>query len=478
MLTREALDNALPLAEVLDQRGLILRPVENTALDRLVGATRADDNFNYGQAGNFTPDTDSMEFIANKVDDALGMSPHDFAMDADLALAIPAVRAHISFAKTVVAPSVADLVERVKKSLVELTPSSLLGMEVIVWNPASPLLNNAFVNIARQFEEVPYDVPAMNIQLPTLPVSEIVELMKTGTASVDDDIATWAAGKGESFFINIWENVFQMKPAELNDRIPVKFSNFIDDREIGADNAIAIFLLARRLFDAPPEGTEMNLQAFNNSMAEFRNQAGARICRELDELERLMKSKGVIRAVMDNKTVVNGPVYKEWLEAGGSNEILFGNMLNSNPVFSAELLNEQGDGLKLAWQKHAALTAAVESNRQFARVKELMARHFRAQMRDVTEGEEATLANREAVVRLFDEELEKIRASELDDLWSLTLRIVCRSRFFRTDAERILTDIEEIARKNPGIDEREAAGVAALKYISFWVASQFKVIAV
>ena len=42
MLTREAIQSALPLTEALDERDIFLTPVENTPLASLVRATRSD----------------------------------------------------------------------------------------------------------------------------------------------------------------------------------------------------------------------------------------------------------------------------------------------------------------------------------------------------------------------------------------------------------------------------------------------------
>jgi hypothetical protein len=76
------------------------------------------------------------------------------------------------------------------------------------------------------------------------------------------------------------------------------------------------------------------------------------------------------------------------------------------------------------------------------------------------------------------EELSEVSEIDMKDLWSVSLKLVCRSRFDHTQAERILSGIEEVKRDNPSIDVREAAAVSMIKYVAYWVSSQLKLIPV
>lgn len=481
MLSNEALNSALPLTSVLDAAGFKLTPIPGTPLERLVQATRSDDNFNIATdvAGvtEYQPSLSDIEYIANCKDDVLQVSPHDTVMDDVTEIGIAAVREHMVFARTVVAPAVQNLVENVAETLNAITPSSLLGMEVVVWEPAAPLQNNALENMVRRFENTPFDSPSMAMRCPSITVAEMIELMKTGSNSMDKDIEAWAASKGESFFINIWENVFQIKQAELNERVPVTFRDFTENRESGPDNALAIFLLSRRLLDDPLPETTMDMKMYSNMMADYRNQAGARVCRALDELENIGKSQLLVRSVNGPVTTVYSFVYRKWIEAGGSNEILFGNLLESPFSSTVEMLNAKAESLKAKWARHAALTATVEANRKFVRTKEALLDHFIKQMREVDEGgiEAGSLGNREIVIRKFRELLDDVTDDELKDLWTVSLKLVCRSRFARTDAERILAGIEQVKRDHPELDVREAAAMSVLKYVAYWLTAQYKV---
>lgn len=478
MLSIDALNSALPLTEAMDAKGLKIVPIPGTPLEKLVQATRSDDNFNMiCDDGSVMPSLSDIEYIANAKDEVFGGSPHDMAFDNIVDPAVVAVQEHLNFARNVVKPAVQELVEGTAAYLEGKTVSALLGMEVVTYTPPAPVLNNGLDNLVRQFGEVSFDVPMLDMRCPTLPVSEIVELMKTGSASLDRDIENWVATLGESCIINVWENVFQQKQAELNDRTVVSFRDFTEDKTCGVDNALIIFLLARNLVDNVLPDTEMEHRAYENLMADFRNQAGARLCRAIDELEKISKTQTIVRSVAGSVTTVYSFTYDKWLKEGGSNEILFGNMLTTPSVVTADNLNARAEELKAKWTRHSSLTATMESNRRFLRTKEALVNAFEKQIREAGEGfiEEATLGNRETVIQRFRDMVEGIRAEEVTDLYGLALRLVCRARFAKTDAELILGGIERVKRENPDLDIREAAAISTREYVGYWVASQMKV---
>lgn len=476
MLSREALNAALPLTEALDSANLFVTAAEGTPLAALVAATRSDDNYVLENGrGDFTPDIESIEFIANTKDPVLGFSKHDQTLDEIAAELIKAVQGHIALAKTAVAPAVQELVEKTAETLAAMQPSSLLGMEVVVWNPPAPFTNASFESSVRRFEEQPFFEPALALNLPDQSLEQLRELIQTGTAGLDADVRDWLATKGNDFLMQVWEELFQQKQAELNDTRVRRFNEYFISKETGGDYALAVYLLARKLVEDPLPGTEMPLARYEELIVEFRNQAGLHLCRQLDDLDAMQRNKMLVRQIKGTVTVVNGPVYREWIEAGGQNEVLFGNVVDATPVFTLEQIAAKAAGLLAIWNKHCALTTAVEKNRRFLRTKQILEKHFREQLFAATEDDPAVTGNREMVLKLFRDQLEQVGEAELDDLYHLCLRLVCRSRFVQTDAERILSGIERAQKDNPELDVREAAAISVIDYIAYWVAAQLKV---
>ena len=480
MLTQDAMQASLALTEMLDANSMGLVPLPNTPLYALVEATRTDRNFNIAQEdGSVEPDVDSIEYIANCKDPVLGICQHDVVKDQITEVGSAAVRAHILQAKTIVAPAVQALVEKTISDINELGDiNSLLGMEVVMFEPPKPLLSNGLAVAVIKFDETPYDPPMLKMNLPTIPAEQIIQIMQSGSGSMDADIAEWAAAKGHTFFDMLWAEVFQQNPVSLNDTRARTFNQYTEHPDFAADYALAIFLIARKLSTEPLPDTAMSKNAHYNLMIEFRNQAGARLCRSINDIDRINKNKMLVRSSTSNKVVVNGQIYRDWIAAGGDNETLFGLTVSPSTMSSVAAINEKAPELKSKWQQFSIITQTAENNRRFDRIKSLLSRNFENQLRDATDAEELTPAMRGQILELFHNLLNTICVDDTKDMWKLCLKLVCRSRFVRTEAERILAGIERIKKNNPEATVAEAAAASVIDYIAYWLGSQMKVVAI
>ena len=242
---------------------------------------------------------------------------------------------------------------------------------------------------------------------------------------------------------------------------------------IDVNRLLAIHLIARNLFDNPPEGTSASLSTFNSIVAAIRDNAGTRLYFENQEYyDEIGKRKILIRSINGSKVTVNGEVYRTWINEGGENEILFGNSLMARPVMDVVTITEKKNEFINEWNRHCALISTAEANRKFVRMKEILLSSFRNQLIEDQDPE----LNREAILRIFQEKLQAIRESDLECLYTLSLRMICQSRFPQTDAEEILLGINRVAKENPKLELREAAAIAVIEYIATWIAQQMKVV--
>ena len=476
MLTESSFDASMPLASVLDAHNVLITPLEGSPLDEMVKASR------YGQShatdqpvADYTVGVHDILYLANQKDDVLNVCRHDAVSDQVIEMVSNAVRNHMTFAKNVVAPAIEHLVNDVTMSLQQYTPSTLLGMEVKTWRAPAPLLNTSFVDAVNKFDELPFDVPKLGMKLAEQSAAEILEIMKSGSGDLDQAITEWVAEKGDSFLIQVWNQFFRQIPYDLKDTQVITFKDLIYSETDGVDKAIAVYLIARKLVDSPLEGTEMNLTAFNSLIVEFRNQAALRLCRAVQQYDSKLKTKQLIISIEDRVTTVNEAIYRDWIEAGGENEVLFGNMLQSKPFVMLEDIAANAVALKEKWVSHAALISVVDRNRTFSRTKELLYKHFREDLYADTTSEDLNSLNKEIVMSKFNDELDRLKEDDISDIWTVCLKLICRSRFYKTEAERILSGIERIKKENPQIDIREAAAVSVIEYTSWWVSTQFTV---
>lgn len=479
MLSREALESALPLALKFDALNLKLEPVDQSPLAALVCAARSgnelmvvsgqpvDMGVGMGQQTVYEPDLGTMAYLAN-CPDANGVIEHDLVLDDVGQFVGESVLGHLNVARNVVGPLVLDLAERTMKSLEEINASALLGVEVVVCDAPIPLTNSMLESSFAKYETEPFMNLDLLMRLPDFTAAELREWMMTGTARLDSDIAEWLGGLGDTFLVTLWEKAFQGKVENYR-----TFQDLCNEPERGEDNLLAVHLLARRLCDDIPEGIEMNSNLFEQQMVDLRNQSGLRLGQAVERYKNNVKNGLLVKAIDSRCTVVYGDVFRAWIEQGGSIEVLYGNMLKAPGLVTVAQLNEQADALKLAWDQHSALVESVESTRKFQRTKEYFTAHFRAQLSE--DSDETTRQAEHEIFKRFEDVLLDLTEKDLLDPYDCALKLVCRSRFCTTSAEDILRGVQLAKKENPNLDMREAATVATIRYIATWVASMFKV---
>lgn len=473
MLSREALQAAYPLTEAFDASSTLVVPVPDSALAHLVSATRSDNlTMLAATDGELSCDVDFIATMANMADDKTGVNFHHSAMADFVPTAANAVKEHIRFARAVVAPLVDDLVTRVSGNLSKLTPSVLAGAEICADEPPAPLLNSALDGMVGKFLDTAIFEPPLRMNLPDQTLAQLRELMLTGSGSFDNDINLWLS-TGDSWLIELWESVFQQKPHEgLVERN--SFGRWVEDKACGVDHALAIFLLARKLFDKPLDGTEMSLRIFEELVANFRDQAAGRLARELDAIERRNKNGVLVTGFNRLKTSVNPDVYRQWIEAGGCNEVLFGNALQQFPYVLTDEINANAEKLTKAWSDHCLVMATHDKTDRFNRTKDYLLMAFRDQIADAMQEPETSLSNGAQLVDKFREALETVSDKDLECLYTLALKLICSVRFPEKAAFEILSGIQSNQTLNPNLEVREAAFAAIYEYILCFVGSMMR----
>lgn len=477
MLNRESLEAALPLAELMDRANLVVRPRDGSPLAELVAATRSDTKFALpveGKVGEVMPSIFDIEYIANTPNPATGVCEHDVALDALVELGVQGAQGYQQVIKNGVIPAVLELQANVAKAMQDMPVSALLGMEVKIYDLPLPIKSPAIEGLISKWLPTPLASPALRMRCPDVTMEELCDLMKTGAAGFDSEVTKWVATKGESWFLQLWEDIFQTK----NDRFD-KFNDAVGDRDEGLDRSLAIFLIARKLVDDPVEGTSMSLPALKSLASEYRNQAAGRIERAMDDWANVKKRDILVKRTDDKCVTVNEVVYRPWIMAGGSNELLFGSLAKRTGFITTQQIDAAAEDLKAAWMRLAASTKATERTQRFLQLKEMLYSEFRKSVNEYkgdADGADASAYEREKVLGLFRTELAKFNANNVDDLYAVCLKLICRSRFYKIECEGFIQTMMKVEQENPNISAREASTIAIIEYISTWVAGQFLVV--
>ena len=391
-----------------------------------------------------------------------------------------AVAQHLNFARSVVRPVISELVQAIQADIQALPVNVEMSLQLVVCDPPLPMLSPEFEDMIGGFGSVNYMPLDSYLSLAPLSATEILENMATGIKALDADVAQWASGKGDTFLTNVWESVFTAEPTQG------RFSSLVQDRSQNLDAAIVVFLLTRRLHNNPPEGTKMGLVPYNDLIAQMRNQAALRLHHGYEDYARNSRNKRLIERFDSTSVSVNGNVYRQWIEDGGKDAVIFGSLLSPRPAVYVPEINEGKTAFITGWEKHNLLLTTAERNKRGVRYREILKGRLMgvvganlqecfAHLRPGIPAD-TSMPEWQQFVKNADTFVNAVNDSDFNNLWMLCMHAVCRCAFYYTAAEAILGGVERAVEANPDIEVREAALLATAEYVVDYICDQIAVV--
>lgn len=470
MLSLKAIESAYVPAQNLDRKNISLTAGQGTPLGTLVSLTYLNHDPVKTEDGYFV-DTHQMAAITNEGDPIAGYSEHTASMDEYATFLAEKLSSHIFRARTVVAPFVDEYATRLSQalSLIEGNPDN--GIKIDTFRTPAPFLEPSLVESFMRSNDVQMRSLPLDMDLPELSDNEILVLMQTGAASVDAAVLEHFSTKKTGWLAQQWRNIYvrDLSGIVANGGLDA----YISGRQ-NVDTALFVFLTARRMWNAPIEGTNMPLDKFEELMCDYRDQAALRLCQEAAIIHREDKAGFLVRNIegsaLGRRIVVNEVPYKEWLKAGGTNEALMGNALRGHPYMTSADLLENRVILEQTWERHYGANKALFEQRTFLKMREAVMVEYDALVAETSE-DDFPLQERAVARALLLKLRNELGLADFDDLSALALRLICRSRFYNTDAEQILGGIARAKKSHPNIDTREAASISVRQYVGRWLAS-------
>ena len=470
---------ALPFADNLASKGKTLVAKPNTPLSELVRLSNA---------GIVQFKVDSVESLRNfgQVLEATTHSTTDNASQYGLELdgyindISKLVTSHISFAKNVVKPTVVQYAENLKQYLEtnKLKPASG-KFEVSTVDLSEIFLDNSFLDTLTAYEGKNILTPDANAVLNLGPKTseELLALVSTGRDRTDNLVKSWLAKQKPNFLECVWSNFFSAANVTRNEDYQDFGTLSVLNAFEACDVGLAILLISRKIYDDVQQ-TDMPLQAYQNFVVQLRDYAGALVYNSLKKIDLLVKNKILVVEFRhtEYRAKVNGAVYRDWLEKGGSPEVIFGLLVSNNNIASQSLIDEKASDLLKTWESYVLFHNTQESNKVFDYYKDYLIISLEMSYKDMSDEEKViveTNPNFFAIVKkLADAEIETLRTSDMANVYEVALKIIAKCRYYYTSAFNILSDINEAGKVNPNVDVREAALLAAINYLSDYLANQ------
>lgn len=476
MLSVSAVESTNQLAKQLDEKGIALVAKPGSLLGRLVSATYIDTDIKVTEGG-YAINTGAMVTNTDAVSPITGFSEHSARMEETADFLARQLEGYLLHARTVAAPFIDDYAKRIQAQIELIGAAPSAGANIKIRRGNNLLLEPALMDAYQRSRDVIHESLNHDYLLPEMTEAQILQLMRTGNTVVDQAIMEHYSAHEEGYLLNLYEDVFRNgKPGApaVADLIERK----ITGRQ-NVDNAIAVFLIARRLWNAPPEGTQMPLAKYEAAMVDLRNQAALRMCYEYDNILRDGNSGVLVTSVRrvgnDYEIEVNKDQYDLYLKQGGSADALFGNQLQVSPrTLTADILENQ-KVYEAAWARQYNANKSYYDQRLLLRAREAVVSEWYALAESCSQ-EDFPISERHVAATLVRRYAEEVSLEDLCDVPLLALNLACKCRFRNTADKDLLLGMRRAKKNNPSISAQEAATISLMEYLYKWVADNMEVV--
>lgn len=368
MLKKQDVAAVMPLAVMLSERGVLLETTQGSPINGLVMASASIN------PGNSDPESTLLAVTTpyntgrkdDEGQDIVLPSEHGFIKKRTVDCIAKGVQQVVADARGLVIPAINTTRDAVLAAADAGSQAKSVLPNVDVYN-YDPIYASVLVDgIANQYK--PVDLVGMpTLQLPTLSEEQLRALVNSGSQEVRDFIAR-EDKECPGHLTAIWHIWFCGLPISNSDdfaflsRMLVggnantrllsagQMGDGIDARK-GYDSIMVAFLIANALYDNPVEGVawNMDLTSYNMAMSAFRTHFGKVIGRVYNARLTAAENKTLVINMpvaanwqlgeRTDNVLLNGDVYKWYLENGGSIEAVIGNVFSQRTVSGRTILD-------------------------------------------------------------------------------------------------------------------------------------------
>lgn len=475
MISNESLNAVIAIADRANKTNVALKPLEHSVLAACVTAStnHVVDNF-VGDVGFSNAWQDSLQAspvfgLKNAVtvrnddgENTIIIPTTVFAKTLDDASDIiaDAARNAMNIAQNVATPLIGQLIDDVnaamegfegfaeKYEIVDITPSEAWNNPIVV----SALGN--FSNFATPKVKRRSDIPRLTIP------SDYAPELRTGSASVDT-LVNSLLESGETTLLDVVGDIFNG-----NADAGVYPAYYWES----CNGELLKFLVCQWLIDNPIPGSGMSGVQWSTITHELSNAYGS-VCYAIGELMKAdVANKKLFykHDTITDQVFLNGTVYDQWLNAGGSPELVFGALMNGDyNAITYDSLIENANALMHVWT--STHTALSNSNRE-KRTANLREATFSALLQAIDNCDANYTApgvSKADMVKCARVLVHGLSNAQLDQLETTAIDVICDVLLPHTPSKFILREVNN--QLSHGVSAETAILEAVTTYISTWV---------
>jgi hypothetical protein len=522
MLSKNNILNAAVVAEQLRSQGILLRPLDNSPLQELFDASiplsqadfmSTEQPLGLSSAGSPLATIDTAELLADMVSYATENRDTENGVESQHSIRVRAladqlatvVNANFSMARNTVVPEI-EAASKAFQDFVQVVRCEEPGTEFKILQGRIPtfLKDEAFLSRGLENyrgESAYNDYYGLKVMLAPQDVDALAEkILNQGSDRLNKLVQDWLKTAPYrliqrmllSNFITFqdtsveWTKDVQGRDTNQPETALMyySFSTYKANSENGYNQlhlTIGYYLIADWLYNNPqPMSSSQKEVEYREMMDQARIVSGTLINRLVRRVELAQEGNVLVTEYNPQQkyVYVNGAMYDSWLKTPNAcPEVLLGFLVGNRQLFDVNVISENIDVGCRMWE----LFTGIQRQENEVRLKGLFASFVRSYMyNDLVNNLKETKDNiapesaRELIMKKVDEEIAHFAHRILDDLDHLALHLVAKAKYYYTAAYTILSEMQEVARKNPDIDPREAATLSLVNYMAEYLEFQLE----
>ena len=477
MISKQIAEHAISSTEEWERKGMYLKPVPGSLLEKLVMAATLGEQ-QQPLTVDWIPSAEqiSEQSAGYKAADEETISEHD-SLQKQVAAAIAAqIQQHFNFARNNVRPIILQTVDLLRGALTSIPDSVEYSPNLILVDLPKPMNDPELQDVIQAYRSVPLLNLTKTVGFAEADIKKIIEYAAPGSRGYDNEVATWMAGLGEENILSMWNAIFGLGDTS-------NFAKLVGSPTTAADAAMFTFAIATTMLHNSPEGLELTRDQIT-TCGQLREQAAIRMCYATDEEQVWIKNQRVLLTYTKERVRVSGTVYRDWIENGGSNAILFGSILSDRPSSLINALNEKAGEYITNWERHNKLLSAAQVAKRSSVFQEAL---YVSSKRALGANLELAFAHAGNIAldarhpgdlaadKALKEICVSVREEEFADLYQLARRVICDAVFPYSNALEILKGVDEAKLDNPDSSDREAALVMLVQLVTRFIRAQIEI---
>ena len=471
MINENTYKKCFALAAAASANNLTLTPAQNTPLQELV---KKSTYLGESLAVNATDNV-----VAN-ASVSTNNSAHNETIDYFINLTADATQNHFAYARNVVTETVGRIATSVTAVMQSASIDPVSKFCVVMNGLPEPLAQSSFYREIEKHASTSSLAPRAQFKFKPKSAAELMDILLTGSAALDERIQEWLKTIDFALVETIWNHYFVDQSLVETRDVPA-LALVLSAPATGLNASLIVQLIAQKLNAIVVPDSGHGLDMYKILVQEHLEFSANKILAAAIAYQNEVDHSIVVQSYgkTASTVTVNRTVYLDWLKNGGENELLFAGLLNNTVFVTIKDLEDNKQNLLSLWNSYLSISQNRFRNELFNYFLTTLRTSFFVDL-DNVEGEEKEYLNggsniRSTISSLFEAELAELGTAAQEDIPRTVMRLVTKSRYYYTDAFKILTSIDELSQANPNIQMNEVVTLAHIEYLCDFVAAQIRV---